>query len=133
MNFEYPKVVSLTGRDTSRHQVKYDVKQFVILDASVFDFGSLRQQVSPIPGPGFRMLPALVRPKLLPVEYRYDVAGATTEAADVFAREYPFPEELTSRDSLIVFTETGAYSFSLSSNYGSRIRAAQVLVRVLRS
>ena len=127
VSFEYAKIISLTGRDTSKQQVKYDVKTCAILDTSVFDFGNMKN-VGPSTSPGFRMIPALVRPKLLPVEYKYDVAGATAEAGDIFARDYAFHEELVSKDSLIVFTETGAYSFSLAGHYGSRIRAAQLLV-----
>lgn len=127
VSFEYGKVISLTGRDTSKQNTKYEVKQVVVLDTSVFDFGNMKT-IGPAASPGFRMIPALVRPKLLPVEYKYDVAGSTSEAGDVFARDYGFHEELASKESLVVFTETGAYSFSLSGNYGSRIRAAQLLV-----
>jgi diaminopimelate decarboxylase len=128
MNFEYGKVVSLTGRDTKdKSGVKHEVKQVAVLDTSLFDFGGLRA-LAPSLAPSYRIIPGLVTPKLIPTEYKYDIVGSTVEAGDAFARDYSMAEELRSTDSLVAFTDTGAYTFSFTGNYASRVKPAEVLV-----
>ena len=127
MNFDYNKTVSLTGRETNKPKIDQSTKQFAVLDTSVFDFGGLRS-LAPTIAPDFRIVPGQVRQRLLPVEFKYDIVGATTEAGDIFAREYPLAEELVSGESLVVFTDAGAYAFSFAGNYASRNRPAEILV-----
>ena len=127
VNFDYNKTVSLTGRDTNKGKGDQSIKQFAVLDTSVFDFGGLRS-LAPTIAPDFRVVPGQVRQRLLPVEFKYDIVGATTEAGDIFAREYPLAEELISGESLVVFTDAGAYAFSFAGNYASRNRPGEVLV-----
>jgi diaminopimelate decarboxylase len=55
-----------------------------------------------------------------------DVVGPICETGDFFARDRELPP-LESGDS-IALLDTGAYGMSLSSNYNSRPRAAEVLV-----
>ena len=55
-----------------------------------------------------------------------DVVGPVCETGDFFARDRELPE-LTAGDFLAVL-DAGAYGMSLSSNYNSRARAAEVLV-----
>lgn len=127
MNFEYGKVVSLTGRDMKDKSVKHELKSVAVLDTSLFDFGGLRA-LAPSLAPSYRIIPGLVTPKLIPTEFRYDIVGSTVEAGDVFARSYSVAEELKSTESLVAFTDTGAYTFSFTGNYASRVKPAEVLV-----
>jgi len=131
MNFEYGKVISLTGRDTKdKNLLKYELKAIAVLDTSLFDFGGLRA-LSPSIAPSYRIIPGLVTPKLIPSEFKYNFVGCTVEAGDIFARDYSVAEELKSSESVVAFTDTGAYTFSFAANYTSRVRPAEVLVSYL--
>lgn len=55
-----------------------------------------------------------------------DVVGPICESADFFAKDRALPP-IKRGDLLSVFT-TGAYGFSMSSNYNARCRPAEVLV-----
>ena len=57
----------------------------------------------------------------------YDVYGPLCESGDVFARDRPLshPRE----DDILAILNTGAYGFSMSSQYNSRPRPAEVMVR----
>lgn len=57
----------------------------------------------------------------------YDVVGPVCESGDFLARDR-FVEELRAGDDLAILS-AGAYGFSMSSNYNSRPRAAEVLVK----
>jgi diaminopimelate decarboxylase len=56
-----------------------------------------------------------------------DVVGPICESGDFFARdrEMQYVEE----GELLAILDTGAYGMSLASNYNSRPRAAEILVR----
>jgi len=128
MNFEFTKVVSLTGRDTKHPPTtKHEVKNMAILDASLFDFGGLKA-LAPSIAPVFRIIPGLVTPKLITTEFKYDIVGSTSEAGDVFGRDLSMAEELKT-DSLVAFTDSGAYAFSFAGNYATRVKPAEVLVK----
>ena len=68
---------------------------------------------------------------ILPVEQRlgdntaYDVAGPVCESADFFGKDRLL--NLAAGD-LIAIDTTGAYGFSMSSNYNARLRPAEVMV-----
>lgn len=98
---------------------KTDVKQFAITDAAMND---------------------LIRPSLyeayhgvLPVrksklkKQTYDVVGPICESGDYFAKNRKI-QKLDSGD-LIAVMSAGAYGFVMASNYNSRPRACEVLVR----
>jgi diaminopimelate decarboxylase len=81
----------------------------------------------------------LIRPSLygahheiVPVERRrgktahYDVVGPICETGDFFARECELPP--LAEGDLIAILDAGAYGMSISSNYNTRMRAAEVLV-----
>ncbi len=55
-----------------------------------------------------------------------DVVGPICESGDVFCKDRPLPE-LRAGD-LVAILSSGAYGFSMASNYNSRPRAAEVLV-----
>jgi diaminopimelate decarboxylase len=59
-------------------------------------------------------------------EALYDVVGPVCESADFLAKE----RRLTAREGdLVAVMSSGAYGMAMSSNYNSRPRAAEVLVR----
>jgi diaminopimelate decarboxylase len=80
----------------------------------------------------------LIRPALyhahhdiVPVEMRegaatVDVVGPICETGDFFARDRELPE--VREGDLLAILDTGAYGASISSNYNTRRRAAEVLV-----
>jgi diaminopimelate decarboxylase len=92
-------------------------KKFVIVDAGMND---------------------LIRPPLyqayhevIPVEktrglLRADVVGPICESGDFFALDRQMPK--VKAGDLLAVLSAGAYSFSMSSNYNSRGRAAEVMV-----
>jgi diaminopimelate decarboxylase len=55
-----------------------------------------------------------------------DVAGDVCESGDLFARDRPLPK--IDEGDLIAILNSGAYAFSMSSQYNSRPRVAEVLV-----
>jgi len=94
-------------------------KRFVIVDAGMNDL----------------MRPALYDSyhKIQPVELLgreeilSDVVGPICESADYFARGRSIPR--LERGDLMAVMSSGAYGFSMSSNYNSRPRVPEVLVR----
>src|SRR5579859_5689097 len=56
----------------------------------------------------------------------YDVVGPVCETGDFFARDRKLPE--SDEGDLFAILDVGAYGMSLSSNYNSRPRAAEVMV-----
>jgi len=72
--------------------------------------------------------PILVANKLgLPEEETYDIAGPICEAGDLLARERKLPK--VHEGDLLAILNAGAYGYSMSSQYNSRPRAAEVLVK----
>ena len=70
----------------------------------------------------------LVANKLnLAAEDTYDVAGPLCESGDLLARDRRLPE--VHEGDLLAILNAGAYGFSMSSQYNSRPRAAEVLVK----
>jgi diaminopimelate decarboxylase len=62
-----------------------------------------------------------------PADTVYDVVGPICESGDHIAKERKLPR-LAEGDVIAVY-DAGAYGFTMSSNYNSRGRAAEVLVR----
>ena len=62
-----------------------------------------------------------------PVTEEYDVVGPLCESGDIFARDRPLPR--ISEGDLLAILNAGAYGFSMSSQYNSRPRAPEVLVK----
>lgn len=92
-------------------------REFLMLDAAMNDY----------------VRPALyqVRPSLVNVSRPYDgvsrmdVVGPVCESGDTFARDFPICGE---RGDVVAIPGTGAYGFSMASNYNSRPRPAEVLI-----
>ena len=60
-----------------------------------------------------------------------DLVGPVCETGDFFARDRTMPK--VKEGDLVAILDTGAYGMSLSSNYNSRPRPAEVLVEGKRS
>ena len=106
-------------------------KKFVIVDAGMNDL------IRPPLYDAFHFIwPARVDKKFVPDRRDtdlkltgtevVDVVGPICESADFFAKERALPP-VKSGDIISIFT-TGAYGFSMASNYNARGRAAEVLV-----
>lgn len=98
---------------------KSEDKNFLIVDAAMND---------------------LIRPSLynsyqeiIPVRKRrgkkicVDVVGPICESGDFFAKERPIPP--MNRGDLLAIKSSGAYGFTMSSNYNSRCRVPEVMVK----
>ena len=106
-------------------------KKFVIVDAGMNDL--IRP---PLYGAFHFIWPAKVDKNLVPLQRQkdwqpqgteiVDVVGPICEGADFFAKDRALPP-VKRGDLLSIFT-AGAYGFTMSSNYNSRGRAAEVLV-----
>lgn len=55
-----------------------------------------------------------------------DIAGNVCESGDLFARDRPIPD--IAEGDILAILNAGAYSFSMSSQYNSRPRPAEILV-----
>jgi diaminopimelate decarboxylase len=72
--------------------------------------------------------PILVANKLEAAEKEtYDVAGPICESGDLLAKERTLPQ--IAEGDLLAVLNAGAYGFSMSSQYNSRPRAAEVMIR----
>jgi len=100
-------------------------KRFIVVDAAMNDLirPSLYQaehRIWPVLAP---FTPEEAEGKALP---RADVVGPVCESGDFLALDRPFPE--VRRGDLLAVFSAGAYGMTMSSNYNSRPRAAEVLV-----
>lgn len=66
------------------------------------------------------------RPLAEPVQ-NIDIAGNVCESGDLFARDRPMPD--IKEGDLLAILNAGAYAFSMSSQYNSRPRNMEVLVK----
>lgn len=101
-----------TGMNDLIRPAMYDAYHFI---------WPVKNQILP-PGKLFPNHPEVPAEKLRPA----DVTGPICESSDVFAKGRPLPE--CGRGDLLAIFSAGAYGFSMSSNYNSRPRPAEVLV-----
>ncbi|MDX1808368.1 MAG: diaminopimelate decarboxylase [Sulfurospirillaceae bacterium] len=100
------------------YEKKNEEKRFVIVDAAMND---------------------LIRPSLYGAYHDFelldsndedtslvDIVGPICETGDFLAKNVQLPS--TKHDDLIVFKSAGAYGFTMSSNYNSRLKAAEVAI-----
>lgn len=97
---------------------KKGLKKFIIVDAGMNDLAR------PSLYDAFHLIQAVDRHDL--EREVADVVGPICETGDFLARDRPMPK-VTAGDLLAVMS-AGAYGFSMSSNYNSRPRVAEVLV-----
>lgn len=96
-----------------------DSKNFVVTDAAMNDL--LRPSLY---GAHHEIVPVLRRSNRR--TEKVDIVGPICETGDFFARDRELPE--VAEGELLAILDTGAYGMSLSSNYNSRPKAAEVLV-----
>jgi len=96
-----------------------EVKKFVITDAA---FNDLMRPA--LYGAYHPIRPMMQTDRELQV---VDVVGPICETGDFFARDRELPE--VRGGELLVIGAAGAYGFSMASNYNTRMRACEVLVK----
>jgi diaminopimelate decarboxylase len=95
-------------------------KTFVITDAGMNDLirpalYQAHHEILPVKEPSAKAAPAPV-----------DIVGPVCESGDFFARDRPLPH--VKPGEVLAILDAGAYGMSLSSNYNTRTRPAEVLV-----
>ncbi len=115
-----------------RKETEYG-KRFIICDAAMNDLirptlYDAFQRVWPVVSPDG--MPEVITPEAEGFEgfdtETVDIVGPVCETGDFLATDYPLPA-VDAGDVLGVF-DSGAYGFTMSSNYNARPRAAEVLV-----
>ena len=102
------------------YRKRNDAKQFLIVDAAMNDL--MRPSLY---GAHHEIVPVLLDPSRTKLA-QFDVVGPVCETGDFFARHRELPE--VAEGDLLAILDAGAYGMSLSSNYNTRPRAAEVLV-----
>jgi diaminopimelate decarboxylase len=95
-------------------------KTFVVVDAAMNDL------VRPAFYDAWHDLEPVVAPRRGKPLTKVDVVGPVCESSDFLARDRKLP--LPAEGDLLVVRTAGAYGFTMSSNYNSRPRAAELLV-----
>jgi diaminopimelate decarboxylase len=95
-------------------------KRFIIVDAAMNDLAR-----PSLYGAYHEILPVR-EPAPDSIKEKADVVGPICETGDFFAKDRLLPE--TRPGELLAVMSSGAYGFSMSSNYNSRPKAAEVLV-----
>ena len=100
-------------------------KRFVITDAGMNDL------IRPSLYGAYHAIEPVKAPKKKAAAEAVDVVGPVCESGDFFARDRTLPP--VERGDLLAILDTGAYGMSLSSNYNTRGRAAEVMVEGKRA
>jgi diaminopimelate decarboxylase len=106
-------------------------KHFVIQDAAMNDlirptlYDSFHRIWPVAPGAGFPTPPDDFEADI-PGTLRGDIVGPVCESGDFLAKDRRLPP--VSRGDLLATFSAGAYGMAMSSNYNSRLRAAEVMV-----
>ncbi|HCD37395.1 MAG TPA: diaminopimelate decarboxylase, partial [Candidatus Omnitrophica bacterium] len=98
------------------------LKNFVIVDAGMNDL--IRPSLY---GAYHDILP--LRPSTIDhrLSTKYDVVGPICESGDFFAKDRILPK--VNEGDFLAIMSTGAYGFSMASNYNCRLRPAEVMIR----
>ncbi|MCM8784687.1 MAG: diaminopimelate decarboxylase [Candidatus Omnitrophica bacterium] len=99
---------------------KKKTKNFIIVDAGMNDL------IRPSLYGSFH----LIYPLCLKVgkKIKFDVVGPICETSDYLGKDREFSENIKRGDFLVVMS-AGAYGFSMSSNYNTRLRIPEVIVK----
>ncbi len=95
-------------------------KKFVVVDAGMNDL------IRPSLYEAYHDIRPVVRKDGVPA-VEADVVGPICESGDFLAKDRPLPE--VDQGELLAVMGAGAYGFSMASNYNSRLRVPEVLVR----
>ena len=119
-------IVSNAGILVSRvlYTKKTETKSFIIVDAAMNDLAR-----PSLYGAHHEILPILRKPGKANAKSMQmaDVVGPICETGDFLARDRQLP--VFEQGDLMAVMTSGAYGFTMSSNYNSRPRAAEVLVK----
>jgi len=97
-------------------------KRFLIVDAAMNDL------IRPALYNAFhQIVPVTRQPEDFERNETADIVGPVCETGDFFARDRELP--VVSEGDLLAILDTGAYGMVLSSNYNTRSRPAEILVR----
>lgn len=96
-------------------------KKFIITDAGMNDL--IRPALY---GAYHQILPLHLTAQSLRRKDRYDVVGPICESGDFLAKDRAVP--LVGEGDYLAVMSSGAYGFSMASNYNSRLRPAEVMV-----
>lgn len=105
---------------TSVNTVKQSYRKFIGVDAG---FNTL---LRPTMYGSYHQIVVADKPNAQPTQ-NIDIAGNICESGDLLARDRPMPD--IEEGNLLAILNAGAYAFSMSSQYNSRPRAAEVLVK----
>jgi diaminopimelate decarboxylase len=104
------------------YRKRNDGKHFLVVDAAMNDL------IRPALYGAYHHIIPVVETKNSPVKREIvDVVGPVCESGDFFARDRDLPH--VEERSLLAILDVGAYGMALASNYNSRPRPAEVLVR----
>jgi len=95
-------------------------KKFIVVD------GAMNDLIRPALYDAYHKIIPSFRTQHTRRNVRYDVVGPICESADFIARARIMPE--ARQGDLLAIMGCGAYGFSMSSNYNSRLRAAEIMV-----
>jgi diaminopimelate decarboxylase len=95
-------------------------KRFLIVDAGMNDL------IRPSLYEAYHEIKSVSAPAA-PVNTVLDVVGPICESGDFLAKEREMPE--VKQGELLAVMGAGAYGFSMSSNYNSRPRVAEIMVK----
>ena len=98
-------------------KVLYKKKNILIIDAGMNDH--IR---TPLYGAKHNILPARKQSKS---KNKFTIAGPICESADFFDKKFAYDLD---EGELVVIGSSGAYGFSMSSNYNARLRPPEVLI-----
>ena len=96
-------------------------KRFVIVDAGMNDL------IRPSLYEAFQEILPIEEELLQTPKYLSDLVGPICESGDYLAKDREMPE--FSRDNLVAVMSSGAYGFTMASNYNSRPRPPELLVK----
>jgi diaminopimelate decarboxylase len=106
---------------TVLYRKKNNRKNFLIVDAAMNDL------LRPVLYDAYhRIVPVALKPDRSRKRELVDVVGPVCETGDFLARGRQLP--ITAEGDLLAVLDAGAYGMTLSSNYNSRPRSAEVLV-----
>jgi len=100
---------------------KTPLKKFIIVD------GAMNDLIRPSLYGAYHEIIPLKRVKEAIKKEKYDIVGPICESGDFFAKDRWMPS--VEEGDYLAIMGTGAYGFSMSSNYNSRCRPAEVLVK----
>jgi len=104
---------------TKVNTIKQSYRKFAGVDAG---FNTL---LRPTMYGSYHHIVAADKPLAEPTQ-KIDIAGDVCESGDLFARDRPMPD--VEEGDVLAILNAGAYAFSMSSQYNSRPKAAEVLV-----